>query len=118
MINFIDSELELAGCPQSLRYQIDCASDEIFMNIVKYAYKPERGNATISISAGEEVTVRFEDNGKFYNPLEQAAPDLDKPLEERDLGGLGIFLVKNLMDRVYYSRFDNKNILTMTKMIK
>ena len=98
--------------------QINAAVEEVFINIANYAYEPERGYAIISIASygeEEEILVRFEDSGKPYNPLEEKKPDFDIPLMEREQGGLGIFLVKKLMDKVYYSHIDNKNILIIAK---
>ena len=118
VLDFVNEDLERHHCPPNSRHQIDIAVEEIFVNITNYAYKPAKGNVTICISTGEETIIRFEDMGKPYNPLEQAAPDLDKPLKERKIGGLGIFLAKQLMDEVVYTHADNKNILIMTKYIR
>jgi len=118
VMNFVNSSLEEHNCEPDLQNQIDIAVEEIYINIVNYAYKPENGDVVIFISAGEEIVIRFEDTGRPYNPLEKADPDLSKPLMERKIGGLGIYLTKNLMDKVTYSRVDNANILTMTKGIK
>ena len=114
VIGFINTELEKRGY-SGLPNEIDIAVEEIFMNIANYAYAPAVGKAVISVSTGDRVVIRFEDTGKPYNPLEQPAPDLDKPLAEREIGGLGIFLVKKIMDSVEYFRLEDKNILIMTK---
>ena len=118
VIGFINDELERQNCPPELQTQIDLAVEEIFVNIANYAYQPASGSAVVSIAVGEEAVIRFEDAGKPYNPLERPDPDLDKPLMERDIGGLGIFLVKKIMDKVDYRRIDNKNVLVMTKKIE
>ncbi len=89
--------------------------EEIFVNIASYAYSPGNGNAVIFISVTDQIVIRFEDTGKPYNPLAKPEPDLDKPLMDRDIGGLGVFLVKKLMDNVEYTRVGNKNVLVMTK---
>jgi len=115
VMDFVNLELEQCKCPPDLLNEIDLAVEEIFVNIANYAYKPACGSAAIYISTGEEIVIRFEDTGKPYNPLEQAPPDLDKPLTERKIGGLGIFLVRQYMDNVAYKRADGKNILTITK---
>ena len=116
-LDFVNGELELHNCSPELRNQIDIAMEEIFMNIARYAYKPADGYVRICIFVGEEIVVTFEDTGKPFNPVEQAEPDLNKPVMERKIGGLGIFLVKQLMDKVAYTRVDNKNVLTITKEI-
>jgi len=115
VLEFINTELDKGGCPQDIREKIEVAVEEIFVNIADYAYSPDSGNAVISISVTDKIVISFEDTGKAYNPLDKQEPDLDKPLLERDIGGLGVFLVKKLMDNVEYSRVDNKNVLVMTK---
>jgi sigma-B regulation protein RsbU (phosphoserine phosphatase) len=117
VISFVNSQLERNNCPVELQSQIDIAVEEIFVNIAKYAYAPGSGNVLIGIAVGKAAVIKFEDSGLPYNPLEHIAPDLDKPLEERKVGGLGIFFVKQIMDTLTYKRTDNKNILTMTKKI-
>ena len=116
-IDFLNAELERHKCPPDLQSQIDVAAEEIFTNIANYSYRPGGGDITIGVSAGDEAVIRFEDAGRSYNPLEQASPDLDKPLPERDIGGLGVFLVRQLMDEVEYKRVDNKNVLVMKKKL-
>ena len=117
VLGFVNEEIERHNCPPELQNEIDIAVEEIFVNIARYAYKPAKGNVTVCIFIGEEIVIRFEDTGKPYNPLEQAAPALDKPLMERKIGGLGIFMVRQLMDEVVYSFVDNKNILIIRKKI-
>jgi len=118
VIGFINAELECNNCPPELVSNINLAVEEIFVNIANYAYIPSTGSASISVdSIGEEVVIKFEDTGKQYNPLEHPPPNLEKPLMEREIGGLGIFLVKKFMDKVEYVRIDNKNVLTITKKL-
>jgi len=114
-IDFINGELECKNYPPELLVNIDLAVEEIFMNITNHAYQPGSGSVAIAIAVGEETVIRFEDTGKPYNPLEHVDPDLNKPLMEREIGGLGILLVKKIMDEVDYIRIDNKNVLTVTK---
>jgi sigma-B regulation protein RsbU (phosphoserine phosphatase) len=113
VLDFINAEL--LNCPQELRNDIDVAVEEIFVNIANYAYKPDKGDVAVYISTRQKISIKFEDKGRAYNPLEQDEPDLDKPLMERKIGGLGVFLVKKLMDDIEYARIENKNILIMTK---
>jgi sigma-B regulation protein RsbU (phosphoserine phosphatase) len=117
-LDFVNTELERRGCPQEIQGKIEIAVEEIFVNIANYAYGPAGGSAVIYISVNDKIVIRFEDTGKFYNPLEKPEPDLDKPLMERDIGGLGVFLVKKLMDNVEYSRIDDRNVLVITKTIR
>ena len=121
VLDFINIELDEHNCPADSRNNISVAVEEIFMNISNYAYEPEKGNAIVGILIEEKdkkAIIKMEDMGKPYNPLEQTTdPNLDMPLIERDVGGLGVFLVKKLMDTVEYMRIENKNVFTMTKKL-
>ena len=117
VINFVDEELVRSRCTPQLQGNIHLAVEEIFTNIAKYAYHPASGRVSVSIAVADEVLIRFEDTGKPYNPMEHPEPDLDKPLMEREIGGLGVFLVKKMMDKIDYIRLDNKNVLTMAKKV-
>ena len=117
---FLDGEREREACAPRARMQIDVATDEIFSNVVNYAY-PERDNGTVTVRfscADGEAAISFEDGGIPYNPLGHADPDPTLPLEERDIGGLGIFLVKKTMDGVDYRREDGRNVLVLRKRIR
>jgi sigma-B regulation protein RsbU (phosphoserine phosphatase) len=114
-INFVNSKLVNLKYPSNLQNEIDIAIEEIFMNIANYAYKPQIGSVLISVSTDDKTLIRFEDSGKPFNPLEHPTPDLEKPLTARDIGGLGVFMVKKIMDNVEYTRQNDKNILTITK---
>jgi anti-sigma regulatory factor (Ser/Thr protein kinase) len=113
VLDFINAEL--SSYPAELRNNIDVAVEEIFVNIANYAYELGNGDVAIYISTEQKISIKFEDKGREYNPLEQGEPDLDKPLMEREIGGLGVFLVKKLMDNIEYTRVENKNILVITK---
>lgn len=115
---FIKAELQAADCPMKPRAHIYLAVEEIFVNIAHYAYEPETGGTVVRIDIGDEVVVEFEDGGKPYNPLEKDDPDITAGLEERPIGGLGIFMVKNVMDAVEYRHKDNKNILVIKKALR
>ena len=117
VIDFINEELSMHNCDAGLQSEIDVAVEEIFVNVANYAYKPATGKVTISISTDEEFAARFEDAGRAYNPIEHTDPDLNIPIMERKLGGLGILLVRQIMDNVTYERVDDKNVLTMSKRI-
>ncbi len=120
LTRFVDSELEAAGCPDRVQYQIDIVLDEIFSNIVTYAYPNERGTAVVQVEFAEApsaVRITFQDSGVPFNPLETAEPDITKSAEERSIGGLGIYIVKKTMDEVIYSRENGKNILTIEKRL-
>ena len=108
---FVNEVLEEKDCPLKVQMQLDVAIDEIFGNIAYYAYGKGSGNATIQI----EITLIFIDQGTPYNPLENKDPDITLDIEDREIGGLGIFLVKKTMDELSYEYVDGQNILTMKK---
>ncbi len=116
---FIEEQLEMADCPMKTMMQIDTAADEIYSNISYYAYpKDEPGEADISVDiegSGTEAVITFEDSGVAFNPLNAGTPDTTLPAEDRVAGGLGIFLVRKLMDEVVYERAANRNILRLRK---
>lgn len=104
-------------CSPKIRNQIMIAADEIFSNIARYAYNPDVGGAAVRIAVEQDIIIEFEDSGIAYNPLLEDTSDTSLSLEEREIGGLGIFMVKNIMDSVKYRRDGNKNILTIKKKI-
>ncbi len=115
---FINEELEKQDCPMKAQMQIAIAVEEIFVNIAHYAYKPKDGDATILCEIGGDplaITIQFLDNGKPYNPLQKEDPDTTLSAEEREIGGLGIFMVKKSMDSIDYQYVEGKNILTIKK---
>ncbi len=117
---FVDKQLEELNCPMRAQTQIDIAIDELFGNIAHYAYHPEIGEATVRVEVEREplsVIITFMDNGVPYDPLKQSDPDITLALEDREIGGLGIFLVKNSMDEITYEYKDGHNILRIKKNI-
>ncbi|MBE8950345.1 MAG: ATP-binding protein [Quinella sp. 3Q1] len=118
VIDFATEHLEARDCSMKIIMQIELVVEEIFVNIATYAYCPETGAATFCMEFEENpnaVLMTFIDSGKPYNPLEKADPDTDLAIEERDVGGLGIFLVKKNVDEIAYEYADGKNILRMKK---
>ena len=117
---FIEEHLEAASCPMKAQMQISLAVEEIFCNIASYAYAPGKGNAivTMDISGDPAVaTITFRDSGVPYNPLAKRDPDTSLSAEEREIGGLGIFLTKKTMDHVDYEYRDGQNTLTLQKKL-
>lgn len=115
---FVNEVLEEKECPLKVQMQLDVAIDEIFGNIAYYAYGKGSGNATIQIEMEDnppKITLTFIDQGIPYNPLEIKDPDITLDIEDREIGGLGIFLVKKTMDELSYEYVDGQNILTMKK---
>ena len=116
VLAFVDEELEKYECGMKTQMQIDIAVEEIFVNIAHYAYNPAVGKATIRIEVTEGiVSLTFIDNGVPYDPLAKEDPDITLSAEERQIGGLGIFMVKKSMDDVKYEYKDGSNILTFSK---
>jgi serine/threonine-protein kinase RsbW len=102
--------------PQVLR-DLDLALEEILANIISYGYTDIREHeirVSLSMHPGE-VRVDVEDDGQPFNPLEAPAPDMAKPVAEMPIGGLGIHLVRQLMDGLEYRRQGDRNLLTMKK---
>lgn len=119
--DFVNEELEALDCPMKAQMQIDVAIDELFSNIAHYAYNPEVGDATVRVEVVEEplsVIITFIDKGVPYDPLAKADPNVTLSAEEREIGGLGIFMVKKTMDEVTYEYKDGRNILAIKKSLK
>ena len=117
---FVDDRLKAADCSEKVKTQIGVAVEEIFVNIAHYAYHPGRGNATVCVEVSEApvvVTVTFLDHGVPYDPLAKEDPDLSLSARKRKIGGLGIFMTKQLMDDVIYEYRDGQNILTLKQNI-
>jgi len=116
--DFITAELMRHDFPTDLQPDILIAVEEIFVNIASYAYEPAQdGIVSLYVSINENAVIRFEDSGKPFDPLKSNDPDLETPIIERKIGGLGIHFVKKLMDDVEYVYEGGKNILTITKGI-
>ena len=102
------------GADDNLKNKLDMCAEEIYANISFYAYPDKTGNIKASIQKlDNRIILEFRDSGVEYNPLEKRDPDINLPPEERPVGGLGIFMVKEMTDEIYYKRADGKNILTM-----
>ena len=110
---------EVASCNQEEIQVLRLACEEIIMNVTSYAY-PEGvdGFLDVDIQKTDRMTIRFEDGGVPFNPLEQEKPpDTGLSWDKRRIGGLGIFLFRRKMDDVRYAYVDNKNVLTIEKKI-
>lgn len=114
--DFITELLEANGCDFKTQMQIEVAVEEIFVNIASYAYAPGTGDATIRAGVEENcLTIVFLDSGVPYDPLKKPDPDVTLSAEERQIGGLGIFMVKKSMDEMTYEYRDRQNTLTIKK---
>ena len=117
---FVDERLEALDCPPKAQMQIDVAIDELFGNIAHYAYEHGTGPATVRVDVEQQplaARITFIDHGKPYDPLAKEDPDVTLSAEERQIGGLGIFMVKKTMDDVKYEYRDGQNILTVKKRL-
>lgn len=121
VLAFIDKELEEHNCSMKSQMQIDIAVEEIYINIARYAYgDTQEGNVTILCRTDENplrMIIQFIDQGIPFNPLKQEDPDISLSADDREIGGLGIFMVKKSMDIVNYEYNDGQNILTICKKL-
>ena len=115
VLEFINERL--GDCSPKIKNQIGIAVDEIFSNISRCAYHPGVGAATVRIAVDDDVTIEFEDSGTAFNPLSAKEPDITAAAEKRKIGGLGIFMVRKIMDSVTYQRQGSKNVLTIKKKL-
>ncbi|MDR2741897.1 MAG: ATP-binding protein [Treponema sp.] len=106
------------SCPGKICNQLAVITEEIFVNIARYAYDTKDGNALIRVGrAGSALVMQFVDTGKHFNPLEKIDPDIGAPIENRSIGGLGIYITKKWMDSIQYDRVNDENRLTLYKSI-
>lgn len=115
---FIEEMLAPVECSLQKRFQLDLVVEEIFVNIANYAYGDGTGQVVLRVSLQQDppkMKLVFMDEGVAYDPLAKDEPDVTLPMEERDIGGLGIFLVKKNVEDIHYERKDGKNILTIYK---
>ena len=120
VLGFVDQTLEEYGCPMKVQTAVCVAIEEIFVNVAHYAYGEGEGDMTLGIGFEEEsrtVTFRMSDRGVPFDPLQKPDPDITLSAEEREIGGLGIFITKKTMNSVTYAYQNSENILTMTKKI-
>ncbi|MGN1231663.1 MAG: SpoIIE family protein phosphatase, partial [Anaerotignum sp.] len=116
VVEFLDEQLTKLAVPVKTARRLKVALDEVFSNIVRYS------NATgAEVVCGKKeniLTLTFRDNGKPYNPMEAEEPDITASAEDRAIGGLGIFMVRKMMDSVVYEHREGQNVLTLTMRIE
>lgn len=120
VLSFVEAELGKADCPVKTQTAICVAIEELVVNIAHYAYPGGTGSAELAIGIDRDsriATFVISDTGVPFNPLEKQDPDITRPAEEREIGGLGIFIVKKTMDTVSYARVGGENRLTMKKKL-
>lgn len=113
---------EFAGAyavPTSVRRSLNVALDELLHNTLAHGFAGRQGGAvTIEVELGtDRLTVTLSDDGQPFNPLDAASPDTASPLEDRPVGGLGIHLVRRLMDEVHYHRRGSHNVVVLVKRL-
>jgi len=114
VFSFIEKSVSEANMDKKYGNNLRIAVEEIFVNIADYAYSHNDGDVTISVSvSSSNITVEFKDKGIKFNPLEKDDPDTTLSADEREIGGLGIFMVKELVDDISYRYEDGSNILTI-----
>ena len=120
VIGFVEEKLEDFECPLKIQTAICVAIEEVFVNVAHYAYPESDGEMTLGIGFNEQsrdITFSMTDKGIPFDPLGKSDPDITLSAEEREIGGLGIFIAKKTMDSLSYAYQDGENILTMTKKI-
>ena len=120
VLGFVEEQLEKYECPIKLQTAICVAIEEVFVNVAHYAYGEGEGYVTFAVDFDKEtrnVTIQMSDKGVAFNPLQKPDPDITLSVEEREIGGLGIFITKKTMDVVTYAYENGENILTMRKKI-
>lgn len=119
VLEFVNSFLDEMNVLPKIKNQLGIAIDEIYSNVAYYAYKNNTSPITIEIDMlNDTFIMRFIDSGIPFNPLEKEDPDINLDIEERKAGGLGIYIVKQMMDSMEYAYLNKQNILTIKKNIK
>ena len=120
VLGFVDTTLENCECPMKIQTALCVAIEEVFVNVAHYAYGEGEGDMTLGISFDEgsrEITFRMTDKGVPFDPLKKPDPDITLSAQDREIGGLGIFITKKTMDTVTYAYENGENVLTMIKKI-
>ena len=119
MAEFVEMVCEEAGVDMATTMQLNLAIEEAVVNVMNYAY-PAGTQGDVSLAAcaeGDTLTFVLSDSGTPFDPTAKEDADTSLSAEDRPIGGLGIFLVKQLMDTVTYQRKEGKNVLTLTKKL-
>lgn len=119
VLNLVEEELTNHEASLKVIMPINVCVEEIFVNIASYAYEGSVGSCDIDIEfENDDVVITFTDTGMYFDPLAKQDPDINASAGERNIGGLGIYMVKKTMDKCEYQYLDNQNILTIRKKIK
>jgi sigma-B regulation protein RsbU (phosphoserine phosphatase) len=120
VLGFVEETLEGIECPMEIQTAVCVAIEEVFVNVAHYAYPESDGDMMLHIGFDDEsrtVTFRMTDKGIPFDPLKKPDPDITLSAEDREIGGLGIFIAKKTMDSISYSYNNGENVLTMIKKI-
>ena len=120
VLGFVEETLEQFECPMKIQMAICVAIEEVFVNVANYAYGDGEGDMTLGIgfdNTSQTVTFRMTDKGIPFDPLKKPDPDITLSAEDREIGGLGIFIAKKTMDNLNYAYENGENVLTMMKKI-
>ena len=115
---FVEAFAAAEGLGPEAVFNLNLALDEVVTNVIRYAHDDDGREHPIVVRLALEggvLTAQVEDDGRAFNPLEKPAPDLSADIDERPIGGLGIFLVRSVMSSVEYRREDGRNVLIMRK---
>jgi anti-sigma regulatory factor (Ser/Thr protein kinase) len=116
IVEFVDDACEQAAISPAVRFDLQLAVEEACMNVVEHAYGGRGGDVTVCFEAyGSDVQITVTDHGEPFDPDQVAMPDLSQPLEERPIGGLGIYLMQKVMDEVEFEFSAEGNRLRMVK---
>lgn len=118
MIDPVLEALEGESADKKASYQLHLALEEILVNVVSYAYDGKDGDVSISYDIDKpnrSVKVIIKDSGKEFDPTKSEDPNLEGDAKQRKIGGLGIYIVKNIVDDIKYSRIENQNVLEIVK---
>jgi serine/threonine-protein kinase RsbW len=113
---FVRSGALAAGVAENEFGKLDLILEEILVNVARYAYSPESGAVEVAYTpvGPHQLLVEIADFGRVFNPLQADPPDLSRGLAERPIGGLGVFLVRNMVDSIAYRREGDRNVLAFT----
>lgn len=118
VLAFVEEELDKHDCDIKTTMMITVVVEELFVNIAHYAYEGKEGSAAVSVEfLNNDVVIRFTDTGIPFDPTAKEDPDINASVEDRQIGGLGIYMSKKTMDDFRYKREGDKNILTIRKAI-
>ena len=120
VLELLNERLDETSCPEDIRLALNIATEEIYVNIASYAYAPKQGDARLAFTLEkdpEALSIEFIDKGVPYNPLAKENPDITLSAEDRQIGGLGIYMVKKSMDSLSYDYRNGENHCTIKKYL-